>query len=169
MRVDVEGAANDLSVGSELTFGVSVAHEDDARSFGDLIGGGEPSALDRLHAEGLKYPIGHDRGPHFFGLFDTGDRCRRRIPGAEVRKAAVLFAVREEHGSREPQAAGHGGQSFGSGCGLPDRDELLGVWVCERLEQDAVDDAEHRGVRADADCQRQDHHSGERGRPPQRP
>ncbi len=169
MRVDLEGAADDLGVGSELTPGVSVAHEDDARPVGGLIGGGEPSALDRLHTEGLKHSIGYDRGPHFFGLFDTRDRCRRRIPGAEVRKAAVLFAVREVHGSREPQAAGHGGQSFGSGCGLPDRDELFGVWVRERLEQDAVDEAEHRGVRADADCQRQDHHSGERRRPPQRP
>ena len=48
-----------------------------------------------------------------------------------------------------------------------DAHQSVGLRVRQRLEQHAVHDAEDRGVRADAECQRQHRHGGERRRPPE--
>ena len=50
---------------------------------------------------------------------------------------------------------------------LPDRDQLFGLAVGQRLQQDGVDDAEDRGGRAAAEAQGQDGDGGERRRAPQ--
>ena len=51
--------------------------------------------------------------------------------------------------------------------GVPDADQGLRVRIRERPDQDAVDHAEDGGVRADAQRQRQDDGSRERGSPSQ--
>src|SRR3954468_23120838 len=48
------------------------------------------------------------------------------------------------------------------------QDDAIGALVREWPQHDAVDDAEHGGVEADAERQREDGDSGEAGRAPQR-
>ena len=47
------------------------------------------------------------------------------------------------------------------GAVFPGHDEPVGVRVRQRLEQDAVDEAENRGVAADPERERQDRYRGE--------
>jgi hypothetical protein len=46
----------------------------------------------------------------------------------------------------------------------PDVDQLILIGVRQRSKQRRVEDAEHRGVRADAERESQDGRDGERGR-----
>ena len=49
------------------------------------------------------------------------------------------------------------------GCVLPDHDELLGIFVGQGPQQNGVDDAENRAVRANPERQRQ-HRNGSESR-----
>ena len=47
------------------------------------------------------------------------------------------------------------------GCVLPDRHELLGIFVRQRAQQNGVNDAEDRAVRANAECESENRNRGE--------
>jgi hypothetical protein len=52
---------------------------------------------------------------------------------------------------------------------LPDDDEARRILIGKLIEEDGLDDAEDRRVRADAEDQRQDRDGGERRLPEERP
>ena len=74
---------------------------------------------------------------------------------ADVLKDAALVAIREVLRRRHAELV-----DVEAGRNLLDADELVGVRVGQRLDQHAIDDAEDRGVGADAERQRE--HDGQR-------
>jgi hypothetical protein len=77
-------------------------------------------------------------------------------------KDPVVLGVGEIHRRGEIQSIRRTRRSRHARRDLPERHQLFCARIRQRLEQDAVEDAEHRGVRADAkrECQHHDH--GER-------
>ena len=73
----------------------------------------------------------------------------------------------EIHGGGETQAVDEVGEAFGAGSLEGQRDQLVGFRIRQRLEQDAVEHAEDRGVGANADGEGEQDSDGETGRPAQ--
>ena len=115
-----------------------------------VIGCGE-SASDRwCDLEDRQQPMRSEQGLDFFRLGDSRDTRGSVGPDAHILKDPILAAVGEIQRWRNVEVVDVDARG-----GVPERDELFGVGIGQRLEQDAVDHAEHRRVRADADSERQ--------------
>ena len=118
----------------------------------------EISSEERLHAEHVEEAGGDDAGldalrfgtaeqdePHVVELDHAGERAR--LPAVVVH----LFRREAEAVGAVVLAAGLVARPL-----LPQDDQLVAALVGQRLEEHAVDDAEDRGVGADAERHRQD-------------
>jgi hypothetical protein len=75
---------------------------------------------------------------------------------------SILFTIGEVH--RRSEVADSGA---GRGLRVPDADQGVRVWIGERPDQDAVEHAEDRGVRTDAQREREENGGRKRGSPSQ--
>ena len=117
-----------------------------------------------LRAKGLQRAVGHHQRLHAFRIARAGNRSGAVVPQPDLFERPVLVPV--GHVERRPlvhQVRLHPRRL------VPDADQPLGLVVRQRLQQDAVDDAEQGGVRADADAERQHRHGREQRRPEESP
>ena len=149
-------------IGTEPPAPEAVAEDDGLPAVGRVLGGGEVAADCRLHAE---HPEEVRRDPHAADPFGFAVRDQRRDPRPDERhvleRVAALAPVEER---RVADVAGRSGRAA-----LADRDEPIGIRVRQRAEQHGVEDAEDRGVRADAERQRHERDGREAGRTPKQP
>ena len=116
----------------------------------------EIASHDRLNAHGWKKIAGRHRAMHHFRLALPEQRCgvhgRQRVRGHRIEATGLIAPVSKI-------GRGHL-QLRQSGMSLPDLHQLAGVAKREGLNKNRIDDAEERGVGADA--QRNGENRGER-------
>ena len=108
----------------------------------------EPTSARRLHAERLKRAVRDEERAHAPRLAAVGERRGARLPDADLGECPVLVSISEVHRRR--------GRHIAAIADLPDPHELVRIRIRQWLDQHGVDDAEDRGRRADADCERDD-------------
>jgi hypothetical protein len=163
--IDVQRAPHDARVAAETALPIAVAQHDLRNVAG--LASGEPTADQRLNAERLEHADGDGDPRHLLRLAFTNDRRSTGRPDAEVLEDAVLLREGEKHRPRQRQPAAVERPSRAGGV-EPHRDELAGLRICERLEQDTVHDGERRRGRATADRERRDGDGRDRGAGQQR-
>jgi hypothetical protein len=88
---------------------------------------------------------------HLFRFGHSSDAGRADIPHANIREGSILIPVREiKEGSNVHLGAT---ESADSGGHMPHADQLVGMGIGERLEQDTFNDTEDCGIGSDADGQ----------------
>ena len=155
LALDDDATPDDGRIAAEAALPVAVREHHSGWPAGLLIGVRQPSADGRRDAERLERAVRHVHATHLFRLACPGHRRRRRVPDADVLERAILFGEGEEHRRRQPEIAGHVRDPRRARREQPQRDEPLRFGIRQRTQQHAVDDAEDRGGRADADRQRQ--------------
>jgi len=134
------------SIPAKSPMPVAVAQDHCFRRSRRLIGRSERSSDLRLHGEGLKQSIADQIREHLFRLGQAGDGDRAGGPDAHGLKRTVLFRVSELHRLRKSQAAAADDDSARPRGDLRQVHKFLGAGKCERLQEDAIDDAKHRRV-----------------------
>ena len=114
-----------------------------------VVGVREDAAGHRHHAEDRQEAVGHEQRPVALGFAPAGDRHRAGVPQADVLEDAALLSVDEVGGRAVVQL-----RDAHTRRRVPDAHEPVGLGKRQRLQEHAVDDAENRGVRADAYRQR---------------
>ena len=129
---------------------------------GRIFGGGEVAPDRRRHAQHPKEVRGHSHPADPFGL---AVRHQRRHPRTDQRHVLEGVAARAPVEKRRvADVAGRSGRAA-----LADRDQAIRICVRQRTQQHGVEDAEDRGVRADAERQGHERDRREAGRAPQQP
>jgi hypothetical protein len=154
LGVDRDGASNHITIATEAALPVSVAQNDRRRPAGRVFGGIQPAPQDRPNVKCLESARTHQNIAYLFRLSEPCDRRGGRNPHAERFEAAVLLGIRVEHRCGEAQVAGDARETLRAGSGVPDGNQPVGLGIGEWFKQNAVDDAEDGGVRADADRDR---------------
>jgi hypothetical protein len=139
-----------------------VAENDQAGSVGKILGRGEGPSEKRRHAErgeevGAHVPRGHPLRLAIAGQVHLAIAPRRDLRQRRRAAAVVHYLSRGDPGllERHPLA--------------PDHHGTAGLAPGQRLEQDGIDDAEDRGVGADAEREGEDRDRGKPGVTPKRP
>ena len=167
--VHLDDAPDDMSVATEAPLPVPVAQKNRRCGVWRLIGFDERTTQHGRNGERLQHAVGDDDDSNLFGFRHAGNGRGKRKPDADVFERPVLVGVREVHRHGQTEIAGDRRQTFGAGGAVPDRDQIVGPGIGEWFEEDGVDDAEDRRVRADADRERQQGRCREGGAPPQGP
>ncbi len=160
-RVHRDRAPHDVRITAEPPLPVGVREHDVLRHVRAFVRRVEPAAEQRRDRERLQNVAHHRNGRDLLGFADPRHARRGREPHPDVRERSVLVLICHEHRRRQPEPAGHVREPRRTGCGVPDRHELVGIGIRQRLQQHAVDDAEHRGVRAATDCEREQRYGRE--------
>ena len=128
----------------------------------DLVLGQEPAAGRGRNVERLEDAIADADHTDLFRFGHPRHGRPGRDPHAQRLKGPVLLGVGEIHGWGETQPIGRT-QSRSARRDLPERHQFLCPRIRQRLEQDAIEDAEDRGVRANAEreSQHDDHRERE--------
>ncbi len=134
----------------------SVAEHDDVITARRALGGRERAASERGHGERLEQVRRRRRGTHALGFLPAGQARVHLHVRREVREARRPGSIVHDFLHRQP------GRVARRRC-VPDHDQPIGISVGQRLEEDGLDEAEKRGVRADAERERQDGDGGEAG------
>src|SRR5271166_2195484 len=115
-------------------------------------------AMQRWNAENVKCLRTHFESPEALRIVDAGEHEVAPFPGGGLLErgdaALVIVELSRRNIARLSIAAAAG-----------DVHEALRIAIRERVQQDAVDDAEEGGVCADADRESRDYESGEGGTP----
>jgi hypothetical protein len=113
----------------------------------------------RLDAQHAERAVGDEQALHALGLADPGHGHGRVVPHPDVVEGLPLVAVYE---------IGRGGlvqeRDVHPGRGVPHADEAFRLVERQRLQQHAVDDAEDRRVRAEAEAERENGYGAEERR-----
>ena len=119
----------------------------------------EPAAKCRGNAEERKSAVGDIESFNLLGFGESGDTDGISLIRADVLKGMVLFAIDEVVGRINVEIG-----NVDAGGGVPYADEFGGARIGERLEEDALEDAEDDGVAANS-CGEGDERDGgkERG------
>jgi hypothetical protein len=154
--VDPQGPPEDLAVAAEAALPEFVAEDRHRLGAGELLRLGEAPSEDRRHPQERQHR-GGDRGRvQPLGSLAAGQVDGPAVVDPQVLEDPVRPPVEEiggvgvlELGNAEPRG------------GVPHPHQPLRVGVGQRPQQDAVDDAEDRGVGADAEGQGEDREQGE--------
>ena len=163
--VQRDGAADDRGIAREAPLPQPVAEEGDAVVADLVLVLGERAADERRHPQ-HREQIGRHARPvqplrlALAGQIEVGDGTQRGDVLEHVIARLEVVDVRHPD-VRARQAA--------LGRGAPDVHEPVRLAVRQRLQDDPVDDAEHRGGRADAERDGQRRGGGKAGRPPHQP
>ena len=116
----------------------------------------EQSAGGRLDSEDAEQSIGDLKSGHRFGVAIAGKRHRRKAVCGHVFKCAIrggpVLEVRKRHPITPPAAPE---------AALPKLNEPVWLLIVELAYEYRVNDAEHEGIGANNDSQRQDDAGGE--------
>ena len=137
-----------LGIAAEALLPIAVGEHRDARGRRILVldashrpsNGGTPNACKRLAR--------HRHGRNLLGLREARDVHGCRVQRPICSNDAVLVLIRDQHRRRHLQAARDRREPGRAGRVVPNGDELVGLRIRQRLQQHAVDDAEHGGRRA---------------------
>src|SRR5262249_52107433 len=98
----------------------------------NLISRGEPTARCRWNTQRLKCAVADVDRTHAFGFGDACDIRRAGSPYAERLEGPILFGVGEIHRGRKKQAVGEACQPWSAGSYLPERHQLVRLWIPQR-------------------------------------
>jgi len=143
-----------------------MAQDHGGRPAGAVLVVGKHAAHDRCHLEGRERVGGHALDFHSYRLV-ADQKGARTVAGRLIRADVV------EHRLLRPpvvkilvrHAAWVRGRERQIRAGFADPDHTIGVGIRQRPQQDGVDDAEQRGVRADADGEQKDRDGRKTGTP----
>ncbi len=152
LRVDGDRPAEHVAIPAESPLPISVREEHGLLRARCIVLAREPPPKRGRHTDGVEHTLRHEQASHLLRLGKPrhGDAASRPdsdvlkdtsfVPIGEVhRRRDVDFAVLESHSRRR----------------MPHPDQFLRLRIRQRFDQDAIDDAEDRGVGADADGQGQ--------------
>jgi len=150
-RAEPDGPAEHGRIALERVRPEAVGEDGRARGARAVVARIEQPTEDRVQSHHLEIRAADDPGAHHTRLSEADHREADRREVAERAErldalAQILDLRHRERGVLDADAAR----------ALPDVDEARLVAVDERTQEDAADDAEDRGVRADAEGQRQD-------------
>ncbi len=158
LAVEHQHAADRRAVAAKLVPPVARGQHDCLRASRRIVRPGECPAEHRPDPEHRQDAIGDEQRARLFGLGKTRHAHRAGVPEADVLEHPAVLAVGEVQERR-----GAGPVDVDPWCGMIEGDELVGARVGQRLQEDALDDAEDRGIGADADGEGQGGHGGETG------
>ena len=158
LSIDCDRPSQDFGVGAEAPLPIGFAEEDGQRGSGGVVLGSEDAPELGLHPQEGERSVGHAHRLDPLGLGEPRHRDLLVVPHADLVEDLTQVAVGEMERWRlvdlvETEAGGR----------VPDPDERFRFVERKRLQEDAVDDAEDRGVRADAEREGSDRDQGEHG------
>ena len=161
VAVEANGLADDVGSAAKLFDPETVSEHGDGVAAADaIVLGGKHAADERPDAEHLEIVATDDR---------LGDPARGAVDGEIDRLGAFgqqagedLLLIAEPSVGRVGPAPLTRHPAVADSLGI-ENDQLAGALDRQRFEQDLVHEAEHRGVGADAESQRQQSHGGEGG------
>jgi hypothetical protein len=164
LSVDGERPPDRGRIATELGLPIAVAEDDGGRAARLVVLAGERAAEEGGHAKEGKDSVGHAQHRDPLRLRQPGHACRPFLPQPDVLERPALLAIREIEEGRGVEV-----RDVDAGCRVPEAHELVRVRVGQGLEEDAVEDAEDRGVGPDGDGQGRHRDRREQGRPDQPP
>jgi hypothetical protein len=156
--VELDGSADHPRVAAEPPPPEPVAEHCHARPAGAVLFGPEDAPACRADAENGKDVGGHEARPDALGCVAAGEIAAAGGERAHALERAAQRPVVGDLRLRQPRRRPPLPV-------VPDHHHPLRLRVRERAEEDAVDDAEDRRVRPDAQRQRQHRHGREAGAP----
>jgi hypothetical protein len=150
---------DDGGIAAESPLPVAVAEHHDVRTALGVVALGEGTSERRLHAEQRQQTERREQAVHALRQLIASHGGRRARPDGDVGERLRVLAVGD--------VVRDGGIEIvdvDARCFLPETHEPIRPGKGQRAEQDAVDDAENRGVRADAQCQREQRREREQRR-----
>jgi hypothetical protein len=154
--VHLERLADDGRVAAERRAPESVAQDEDRRCACLVFPRTERAPEDRLHAEDVEEVRRDHTRLHPSRLVLAEQDERHRVVVGDSCEARCLRPVVDDLGVREPRV-----RDFGQCQRLSEIEQLLAPLVRQRSKEHAVDDAEDRRVRANAQSERDDRGDGE--------
>ena len=160
--VEPDGLANRIQPRAEALPPESIADHRDAGRTGLFVSSGKTPSECGLDVEHVEEVHVDNRARDALGAIEPGEREPGLTEGGQPGEAVVADAPVEKVGRRRVTVA--------LSC-LPvrvrDQHEIVGAREGQRPQQHGVDDAEDRGVGADADRNRQDREQKKARRPPE--
>ena len=152
--VDGDGPADDGRVAVEAALPERVTDHDDVVAPGPVLSRREAASQGRTHAQQIEQIPRNGRALDPLGPLRPDESAARAVIGGDPLEHRVLISPVEEVGGGYPitSVPRHD---------LVDADQGVRLWVRKGPQQHAVDDAEDRGRRADAERKRQDRHEAE--------
>ncbi len=150
-----ESPADDVRVRGKMASPVGLGEEHDTVVAGPLVVENEPAAEKGLHAQGGEPPARHE---------GACDRLAGSAHGRDGEVRPVIGGDLLEHGGLVPDVHEIRKRDVVDGVrrsASPDLDQPPGILVRQGTEHNRVDDAEDRGVGADAERKGRDGHGGE--------
>src|SRR4029078_380414 len=112
-----------------------------------------PSSECRTDADGWKRFVGGDYRSHLLRVSEASHCCRTGPPEPDLLERAVVLPIREVHRRGQSHVAGRHRLEL---CGVPNANQRAGLRIGQRSNQNAVEDTEDRGCRADAEPECED-------------
>ena len=137
-----------------------MADQDDARRSGVAVG--KIAAVDRLNAERRQEVAADPDGADALGIAAAGQVDALRAQGRQLLERGRAGDEIGDVAGRRRQAV-EAGPPLHLGAELPRHDQPIGLRERQRPHQHRVDDAENRGVGADAEGERHERNEGEPG------
>src|SRR4029453_17584736 len=162
-----EHAANDGPVAGEPAHPEAVTEYDDERTLGTILLPRERTAVQRARAEHAEVLLRYVQRREVLGwsAVDEVDPGIRGLVRPEMAANPDALLPGDELRDRGVERVAELRRIVGD----HDLDDLVGVGIGERAQQQGVDDREDRGVRPDADREHGDCRDGESPRAPEQP
>ena len=146
--VDLDRAAEDRRVAGIPPLPEAVAEDRDLRPVRDVLLRREDTSPDRRHAEDGEQVRRHGPGGDALGVAVTRQVHLPVVPRRDLAERAAFLAIVVDLAIGNPGLVERRPAA-------PDHDGAVGLAPWQRAQQDGVDDAEDRRVRADAERERQ--------------
>jgi len=121
---------------------------------------GEHAPQHRLRPEHRQDGIGREERPHFFRLREAGHAHGAGVPQSQILEHPAVLTVGEVEERRSA-----GARDLDARCGVVEHDQLVRLRIRQRLQEHALNDAEHGSVGADPNREGQ-HRHGRKARHP---
>ena len=143
-------------IGAELRAPVGSRQDDGVGATGRVVRSGKDTAEHRLDGENRQQPVRREQRRHFLRLGHAGHADRSGAPHGDVLEGPPVLTIGEvqERGGARPRHVEAGSREI-------ERHQLAGARIRQGLQQHPGDDAENRGVGADAEGEGQHGHAGE--------
>ncbi len=165
LPVHEDGASDRLGIARESPLPECVAQDHDRMAARpDVVLPGEDPAHGGSHSESLEEGAGNEVGAHALGSFPGAHMRRSQEVGEDAFEDPAAIAKSFEHrvGDRGQHLAVVMGEAGERARGVEDH-EPFGIAHGQRTDQELIDEPEDRGIRTDAEREREDDDEGEPG------
>jgi hypothetical protein len=149
--IDNDGLAQNSCGAAEAALPKVVRENHGAAAAGPIVGFGERAADERLHTEQRQELVRAVESLDLFRIAGAGHTGRIGVPERNRFEGLVMFAVGEVNGRRRSHFVLVDARRL-----VDQRNQAVGFRKRQRLDQNAVDDAEDRRGRANRDGHRRD-------------